>query len=103
MKEVSSAKIEYRIVPAGIFKATCLHLLDEVYSKRTLVVIVTKYGKPVAQLTAPPPGFKLGGPAIEDEGLPIAVFGQVDDESKAAFDQYVKKTKKDKKKKRKKK
>jgi prevent-host-death family protein len=38
-----------KTIPAGAFKAKCLALLDEVQSKRETVVI-TKQGKPVAQL-----------------------------------------------------
>ncbi len=34
---------------AGVFKANCLAVMDEVQSKRETVVI-TKYGKPVAKL-----------------------------------------------------
>ena len=36
-------------IPAGEFKAKCLKLLDEVAEKRETLVI-TKHGKPVAQL-----------------------------------------------------
>jgi antitoxin (DNA-binding transcriptional repressor) of toxin-antitoxin stability system len=40
---------------AGVFKANCLAVMDEVQSKRVTVVI-TKHGKPVAKLvpTGPP-------------------------------------------------
>lgn len=40
-------------IPAGEFKAKCLKLLDEVAEKRTTLVI-TKHGKPVAQLVPAP-------------------------------------------------
>jgi prevent-host-death family protein len=44
-------------VPAGVFKATCLELMDRVRDRHEEVVI-TKYGKPVAKLVpvddAPP-------------------------------------------------
>lgn len=41
-------------MPAGRFKATCLAILDRV--KRTgEPVLITKRGKPVAQLVPPPP------------------------------------------------
>jgi len=44
-------------VPAGVFKATCLELMDRVRDRREEIVI-TKYGKPVAKLVpvddAPP-------------------------------------------------
>lgn len=36
-------------MPAGVFKANCLAIMDEVQSKRETVVI-TKHGKPVAKL-----------------------------------------------------
>jgi prevent-host-death family protein len=36
-------------IPAGEFKAKCLHLLDEVHLQRFQIVI-TKRGKPVARL-----------------------------------------------------
>jgi len=36
-------------VPAGVFKATCLELMDRVKERREEIVI-TKYGKPVAKL-----------------------------------------------------
>ena len=38
-----------KIIPAGVFKAKCLALLDEV-SSRGETLIVTKRGKPVAKL-----------------------------------------------------
>ncbi|MFZ1940174.1 MAG: type II toxin-antitoxin system Phd/YefM family antitoxin [Terracidiphilus sp.] len=40
-------------VPAGEFKAKCLKLIDEVAEKRKPIVI-TKYGKPVAQVVPMP-------------------------------------------------
>jgi prevent-host-death family protein len=40
-------------IPAGEFKAKCLKLLDKVAEKRETLVI-TKHGKPVAQLTPIP-------------------------------------------------
>ena len=42
-----------RTIPAGEFKAKCLKLLDEV-QRTGEVIIVTKRGRPVARLTAPP-------------------------------------------------
>jgi prevent-host-death family protein len=42
-----------RTIPAGEFKAKCLQLLDEV-QRTGGMIIVTKRGKPVARLTAPP-------------------------------------------------
>ena len=47
-------------VPAGEFKAKCLQLLDEVAASREPLVI-TKFGKPVAQLIPMPPTAKLRG------------------------------------------
>ena len=38
-----------KTIPAGVFKANCLSLMDEVNSKREQIVI-TKRGKPVAKL-----------------------------------------------------
>jgi len=38
-----------REIPAGEFKAKCLHLLDEVQQSRK-ELIITKRGKPVARL-----------------------------------------------------
>jgi prevent-host-death family protein len=40
-------------VPAGEFKAKCLKMIDEVAEKRKPLVI-TKYGKPVAQVIPMP-------------------------------------------------
>jgi prevent-host-death family protein len=40
-------------IPAGEFKAKCLKLLDKAADGETL--IITKRGKPVAQLIPPPP------------------------------------------------
>jgi prevent-host-death family protein len=36
-------------IPAGVFKAQCLAIMDEVQARRETVVI-TKHGKPVAKL-----------------------------------------------------
>ena len=41
------------VVPAGEFKSRCLKLLDEVAAKRCTLV-VTKRGRPVAQVTPIP-------------------------------------------------
>lgn len=40
-------------IPAGEFKSKCLKLLDEVAEKRQ-PLIITKYGKPVAQVVPIP-------------------------------------------------
>ena len=47
-------------IAAGEFKAKCLKLLDEVAEKRGTLVI-TKHGKPVAQLTPIPAQEELFG------------------------------------------
>jgi prevent-host-death family protein len=47
-------------VPAGEFKAKCLKLLDEVAEKRK-PIIITKRGKPVAQIVPMPPDVELFG------------------------------------------
>jgi prevent-host-death family protein len=41
-------------IAAGEFKAKCLKLLDEVAEKRE-TLIITKHGKPVAQVVPMPP------------------------------------------------
>ncbi|HTF25683.1 MAG TPA: type II toxin-antitoxin system prevent-host-death family antitoxin [Candidatus Limnocylindria bacterium] len=47
-----------RKMAAGVFKANCLTVMDEVQSKRETVVI-TKHGKPVAKLVPV-------GPPVDD-------------------------------------
>ena len=47
-----------KTISASAFKAQCLALMDEV-AKTGEAIVITKNGKPVAQLT-PPPG-RLGG------------------------------------------
>jgi prevent-host-death family protein len=42
-------KTSIKTMPAGVFKARCLAVMDEVQSKRQSVII-TKRGKPVAKL-----------------------------------------------------
>ena len=42
-------------VAASEFKAKCLDLLDQVHDGRIARLVVTKRGKPVAIVTAPPP------------------------------------------------
>jgi len=42
-------------IPAAIFKAECLKLMDEV-ARTGRPVVITKHGKPVAQLGPVPPG-----------------------------------------------
>jgi prevent-host-death family protein len=41
--------VKTKTMPAGIFKARCLAVMDEVQAKRQ-AVIITKRGKPVAKL-----------------------------------------------------
>jgi prevent-host-death family protein len=53
-----------KMIPAGEFKAKCLHLLDEVAEQRAPLVI-TKRGKPVAKLVP-----------IDDE-KPVDLFGRM--------------------------
>jgi prevent-host-death family protein len=59
-------------IPAGEFKAKCLKLLDEVAEKRETLVI-TKHGKPVAQLVPMPPEKSLFG-AMKGSG---AILGDI--------------------------
>jgi prevent-host-death family protein len=40
-------------IPAAVFKAECLKLMDEV-AQTGRVLVITKHGKPVAQLTPVP-------------------------------------------------
>jgi prevent-host-death family protein len=40
-------------IPAAVFKAECLKLMDEV-ARTGRVLVITKHGKPVAQLTPVP-------------------------------------------------
>ncbi len=40
-------------IPAAVFKAECLQLMDEV-ARTGRVLVITKHGKPVAQLTPVP-------------------------------------------------
>lgn len=47
----SSAQPETRTISAAEFKAKCLQLMDEVNESK-LTLVVTKRGKPVAQLSA---------------------------------------------------
>jgi len=68
MREMQSA-FEMPDAPAGIeemqistFKATCLAVLERV-GKTGQPVLVTRFGKPVAQIVAPPSGDWLGAMA----------------------------------------
>ena len=51
---ISHPEPETRTIAAGEFKAKCLQLMDDV-AARKLTLVVTKRGKPVAQITAPAP------------------------------------------------
>ena len=57
------AKLNTKTMAAGEFKAKCLAVMDEVQAKRTTVV-VTKNGKPVAQMVP-----------IIDKEEPDPIFG----------------------------
>jgi prevent-host-death family protein len=41
------------IIPAAVFKTECLKLMDEV-ARTGRILVITKHGKPVAQLTPVP-------------------------------------------------
>jgi hypothetical protein len=86
---------EYRVVPAGIFKATCLQLLEEVYENRNLSLLVTKRGKLVGQLIGPPEGIKLSGPTVEAD---IDIIPTLQAEAKSAVGEHRKRKKAKKKK-----
>ena len=96
----TASQREFRIVPAGEFKAKCLQLMDEVYENKNLTIIITKRGKPVAQMTAPPEGIKLSGPTVElyPDTYAVATVSSLDDAASAAFEEHRKKKRKDKKK-----
>jgi prevent-host-death family protein len=49
-------------IPAGEFKAKCLHLLDEV-AERRIPLVITKRGKPVAKLVP------------MDDDKPVDIYG----------------------------
>jgi len=60
-----------KTVPAGQFKAQCLALLDDV-AKTCEPIIVTKYGKPVAQV------MPCGGPDSSENPLKDSIVFQDD-------------------------
>ena len=97
MKANSPHQREYRVIAAGVFKATCLQLLDEVYENRNLSILVTKRGKLIGQLIGPPEGLKLSGPTVQ---LDTDAIPSLQVQATTAFEEHHKK-KKDKKKKRK--
>ncbi len=58
-----------RVIAAGVFKAKCLALLDEV-AARGEALVVTKHGKPVARvvpMSEVKPGSLLGSVVREDD------------------------------------
>jgi len=57
---IPTAHPEPKTIPAGKFKAHCLKLLDEVAATRE-PLIITKFGKPVAQVVPLPARQKLFG------------------------------------------
>ena len=67
-----------RTVPAGVFKAKCLALMDEVQRKSESLVI-TKRGKPVVKVVPVPPedddlfGFMRGKIAITGDIISPAI------------------------------
>lgn len=100
MKVTAQPQREFRIVAAGLFKATCLQLLDEVCENRNLSIIVTKRGKPVGQLIGSPEGLKLTGPTVQGSAQAIDEIPSLQAEASAVVEEHRKK-KKDKKKKHK--
>lgn len=62
-------------IPAGEFKAKCLKLLDEVAEKRETLVI-TKHGKPVAQLVPMPPETQRQGIVGSMKGS-VTILGDI--------------------------
>jgi hypothetical protein len=100
MKHMSPLKREYRVVAAGLFKATCLRLLDEVYENKNLAILVTKRGRLLGQLLAPPEGIKLTGPTVQEDTSAGGDISALQAEAREAFEEHRKK-KKDKKKRKK--
>jgi hypothetical protein len=100
MKHPSQLKREYRVVAAGLFKATCLRLLDEVDENKNLAILVTKRGKLLGQLIAPPEGLKLSGPTVLEDSYADGDIPALQAEARSAFEEHRKK-KKDKKKRKK--
>lgn len=49
VRETAIAPLETLEVKAGVFKDTCLQLLDDVRDKH-IEIVVTKHGKPVARV-----------------------------------------------------
>ena len=69
-------------IPAGEFKSKCLKLLDEVAENRTTLVI-TKRGRPVAQLVPMPPQKSLFGALKGSGGIVGDIVSPIDVEWEA--------------------
>lgn len=46
--------LEEKTISATEFKAKCLELMDDIAANRIASIVVTKRGKPVAKMVAPP-------------------------------------------------
>lgn len=57
---IQTTKETHETIAAGEFKAKCLKLLDQVAAERK-TLIITKHGKPVAQIVPMPPEGTLFG------------------------------------------
>jgi len=55
-------------IPAAVFKAQCLKLMEQVEKTRQ-PVIITKHGRPVAQLAPVPPGEKWSALSGDEDAL----------------------------------
>ncbi len=100
MKTMDRTDREFRVVAAGVFKATCLQLLDEVCENRNLSIIITKRGRPVGQLMGSPEGLQLTGPMVLMSAQTIHDVPTLHAEAGATVEAHRKK-KRDKKKKHK--
>ena len=72
-------KPKSRSIPAGRFKATCLALLDEVAATGETLV-VTKRGRPVAQVSPVAPPRSLAGSIRRERDLVSPIGGTWDAE-----------------------
>jgi hypothetical protein len=75
-------------------------LLDEVYANKNLAILVTKRGKLLGQLIAPPENIKLSGPTVLEDLYADGDIPALQAEARAAFAEHRKK-KKDRKKRKK--
>jgi prevent-host-death family protein len=72
-------------IPAAVFKAECLRLMDEV-ARTGQPVVITKHGKPVAQLVpVPAEPSSLFGYMKNTVSIKGDVVGPTDDRWSAAF------------------